>query len=217
VTPQAVPGFTVSPQRKRVRIKKRRGGAVRFTFTALATRDTTAPGPVAGLQNTGRTSRSVSLSWTNPADADLVEIVVRRAEGGTAPGSPLTGAPVALGNSTADSVTDTGVAASTKFSYAVFAVDSSGNASPAANITVSTLAAALIDGGLGHSCGIDGTGTAFRWGADNTSQLGDGGTTPSNIPVAVDAAGVLAGKTLIGIGAGDNHSCALDDTGKAYC
>ena len=41
-------------------------------------------------------------------------------------------------------------------------------------------------------------------------------STPA-VPVAVDTSGVLAGKTLTQITAGDNHMCALDSAGAAYC
>jgi alpha-tubulin suppressor-like RCC1 family protein len=37
------------------------------------------------------------------------------------------------------------------------------------------------------------------------------------VPVAVNTSGVLAGKTLIQITAGNGFTCALDITGKAYC
>jgi len=35
--------------------------------------------------------------------------------------------------------------------------------------------------------------------------------------VAVDTSGVLAGKTLTQIAVGNDHACALDSTGAAYC
>ena len=39
----------------------------------------------------------------------------------------------------------------------------------------------------------------------------------SSVPVAVDTSGVLAGKTLTQISAGDASACALDSAGAAYC
>jgi alpha-tubulin suppressor-like RCC1 family protein len=56
-------------------------------------------------------------------------------------------------------------------------------------------------------------GTAAAWGYDNVGQLGDGGTTDSAVPVLVDASGLLAGKTLVSIAAGSNHSVALCSDG----
>jgi hypothetical protein len=41
-------------------------------------------------------------------------------------------------------------------------------------------------------------------------QLGDGNTAPSGIPVAVDTTGVLVGRTLAQVSAGDGFACALD-------
>ena len=38
--------------------------------------DTTAPASVTGLAVTGRTATSITLSWTNPADADLASVIV---------------------------------------------------------------------------------------------------------------------------------------------
>ncbi len=47
--------------------------------------------------------------------------------------------------------------------------------------------------------------------------LGDGSTGYSAVPVAVDTSGVLAGKTLTQISAGDYDVCAVDSGGAAYC
>lgn len=43
--------------------------------------DTTPPGGVTGLAAGTRTASSISLSWTNPGDSDLAEVIVRRALG----------------------------------------------------------------------------------------------------------------------------------------
>ena len=68
------------------------------------------------------------------------------------------------------------------------------------------------------SCAIE-SGKAYCWGYDGNGELGDGrfGGPPSSIPVAVDTSGVLLGKTLVQIAAGQNLRCALDSAGKAYC
>jgi alpha-tubulin suppressor-like RCC1 family protein len=69
----------------------------------------------------------------------------------------------------------------------------------------------------GHTCALDTAGKAWCWGLNTNGQLGDNSTTQSLVPVAVNTAGVLAGKTLTRITAGTSFSCALDNTGQAYC
>lgn len=72
-----------------------------------------------------------------------------------------------------------------------------------------------------HSCAVDFAGLAYCWGSNNHGQLGDGRggyTAPgSTDPVAVDTGGALAGKTLVDIAVGEQHTCALDSAGLAYC
>ena len=63
-------------------------------------------------------------------------------------------------------------------------------------------------------CALDSAGAAYCWGSGG---LGDGSTTYSTVPVAVDTSGVLAGKTLTQITAGQFHGCAVDSAGAAYC
>jgi alpha-tubulin suppressor-like RCC1 family protein len=75
-----------------------------------------------------------------------------------------------------------------------------------------------ISAGAAHACVLDRAGAAFCWGYDGTGALGDGSTAySSDIPVAVDTSGVLAGKALSRIAAGYNHTCATDRAGAAYC
>jgi alpha-tubulin suppressor-like RCC1 family protein len=73
-----------------------------------------------------------------------------------------------------------------------------------------------ITTGFYDTCAVDSTGAAYCWGFNNDGELGDGNTTDSSVPVAVDASGVLAGKALTQI-AVSNHMCALDLAGAAYC
>jgi alpha-tubulin suppressor-like RCC1 family protein len=73
-----------------------------------------------------------------------------------------------------------------------------------------------VSAGDNHSCAIE-RGKAFCWGDNSYGELGVGGIAQSAVPVAVDASGVLAGKTLTHIAAGDGFTCALDSAGAAYC
>jgi alpha-tubulin suppressor-like RCC1 family protein len=76
---------------------------------------------------------------------------------------------------------------------------------------------AQIVGGFSHTCALDTTGAVYCWGLDSSGQLGNNSTTQSLVPVAVTTSGVLAGKTITQIAAGNSHTCALDTTGTAYC
>jgi alpha-tubulin suppressor-like RCC1 family protein len=71
--------------------------------------------------------------------------------------------------------------------------------------------------GYGVACALDDTGAAYCWGDNQSGALGDGTTTDSDVPVAVDTSGVLAGKILTQVSAGQEEACALDSTGAAYC
>lgn len=68
-----------------------------------------------------------------------------------------------------------------------------------------------------EACALDSTGHAYCWGLNTGGELGDGGTANSDIPVAVDTSGALAGKRLTQISAGNAYACAVDTTGAAYC
>jgi alpha-tubulin suppressor-like RCC1 family protein len=86
------------------------------------------------------------------------------------------------------------------------AVDTSGVLS---GKTVTQIAAGQV-----HTCAIAG-GQVFCWGF-NSGQLGNNSLTDSSVPVAVNTSGVLSGKTVTQIAAGDHHTCALAE-GKIYC
>lgn len=71
-----------------------------------------------------------------------------------------------------------------------------------------------LEAGTELGCILDAAGAAYCWG---DGPLGIEGTDQSRTPVPVDTTGVLAGKTLVDITAGESHACAVDDAGKAYC
>ncbi len=74
-----------------------------------------------------------------------------------------------------------------------------------------------ITAAVEHTCAIDDAGRAYCWGTHFHGRLGNGGGGSNGLPVAVDRSGVLAGKQLVDISAGVEHTCAVDDRGKAYC
>ncbi len=72
-----------------------------------------------------------------------------------------------------------------------------------------------ISAGNEHTCAVA-DGKAYCWGSNSFGQLGNGSTTKSLVPVAVNTSGVLSGKTVTAISAGYSHTCAVAG-GKAYC
>ena len=65
-----------------------------------------------------------------------------------------------------------------------------------------------------HTCALTTEGKAYCWGWNIYDQLGNNSTTDSSIPAAVQ---MPAGVSFQSITAGDEHTCALTTTGKAYC
>ena len=74
-----------------------------------------------------------------------------------------------------------------------------------------------ISVGYAYTCAIDSTGKAYCWGLNEFGRLGDNTETQRNVPVAVYDAGVLSGKTLVAVSAGDAHGCVIDSNGGTYC
>ena len=78
-------------------------------------------------------------------------------------------------------------------------------------------ALAQISTNFFQTCAVSRAGAAYCWGGNPDGELGDGTTTDSNVPVAVDTSGVLAGKTMTQISAGDDNTCAQDSAGADHC
>ncbi|MET9800016.1 cellulase family glycosylhydrolase [Streptomyces sp. NPDC006368] len=101
--------------------------------------DTTAPTAPTALTGTAKTSSSVTLSWT--ASADNVRVTGYDVYRGA---TKVNAAPV-----TATTYTDTGLTASTAYSYTVRARDAAGNVSaPSAALSVTTEGAGVPSGGV---------------------------------------------------------------------
>jgi alpha-tubulin suppressor-like RCC1 family protein len=77
--------------------------------------------------------------------------------------------------------------------------------------TVITIAA-----GGGHSLALCADGSLAAWGDNSKGQLGIGSTTSSRVPVLVDRSGVLAGKTIVGIGAGQSQNLLRCSDGSLF-
>ncbi len=75
--------------------------------------------------------------------------------------------------------------------------------------------------GPGFTCAVSAAGAAYCWGTNTSGQLGNNSTTQSLVPVAVNTAGALSGKTITQLTVGAPDPCALDpppaaDSGGAH-
>ena len=146
---QAVPNLVIAPvgANGKVSLYNGSGGTVHLIadvagYYLSGAPDTNPPGPVSGVTATPSTT-SIDLSWTNPADADLAGVMIRRAAGATPPASATSGTLVTDAAKPATSFTDTGLTAGTQYSYALFAHDATPNYATVAVKTMTTTAAGL--------------------------------------------------------------------------
>ena len=70
--------------------------------------------------------------------------------------------------------------------------------------------------GISTTCAIASNDKVYCWGNNANGQLGNGTTVNSPTPVAVNASGVLASKTFIGVEVGSNNACAYTST-EIFC
>ncbi len=71
--------------------------------------------------------------------------------------------------------------------------------------------------GYTSTCAIASDDLPYCWGAGTSGQLGNGGTTVSNVPVAVTTSGSLAGKTVKKLTMGWQRACVLASDDYEYC
>ncbi len=79
-------------------------------------------------------------------------------------------------------------------------------------VTGNQLFGSLAGGGDAHTCATGATGIVRCWGANAAGQLGNASTSPSSVPVVVQAAGALTQVTL-----GDSHSCGITSGSVSVC
>lgn len=94
------------------------------------------------------------------------------------------------------------------------------SSSPVAVNTSGVLAGKTIlqlSGGYNHMCAVASDHQVYCWGAGTSGQLGNGASSNSLVPVAVSTAGVLNGKIIKAVSAGDTHTCAVATDNNAYC
>lgn len=74
--------------------------------------------------------------------------------------------------------------------------------------------AKMVAAGTYHLLALKTDGTVWAWGKGEAGQLGNNIKLRSTVPV--QSLGDLAGKTITSVAAGQDHSLALDDSGKVY-
>jgi alpha-tubulin suppressor-like RCC1 family protein len=74
---------------------------------------------------------------------------------------------------------------------------------------LATLQVVAVAAGAYQSFALGADGTVAAWGYNDEGELGDGTTTGSLIPVAVDRSGALAGKRVARLAAGQYHTLGL--------
>ncbi len=70
-----------------------------------------------------------------------------------------------------------------------------------------------------HTIALTRSGALYAWGISTEGSFGTAVPVPggtSNVPVPVDTSGVLDGKTIVAVSAGDYTSAALDSDGRVY-
>ena len=85
-----------------------------------------------------------------------------------------------------------------------------------AAFTDGSATAVSITAGASHTCALLNTGAVNCWGYNSDGQLGNGTTTNSSVPVAVNAF-TDGSATAVSITAGDFHTCAVLNTGAVNC
>lgn len=76
---------------------------------------------------------------------------------------------------------------------------------------------ASLHAGASHNCVIADDQKLYCWGGNWSGQLGNGSTTDSSVPVAVNMSGLLAGKTILSVSLGLSSTCVVASDNKAYC
>ncbi len=80
-------------------------------------------------------------------------------------------------------------------------------------VATPSLAFVDVEAGWRHACAISEDGQLYCWGDDTWDQIGP--DAPDRFQV--QPVRVLADRVIVGVGVGESHTCALDDTGRVWC
>jgi hypothetical protein len=112
------------------------GGTASGASATVTTKALPLSANVTGLTATAVSSTSIELDWTNPNDPNFAGVLICGVIGSTAPTTPCAG--VALANPTDTYTDDFHVFPGTQYTYAVFALNASGDPASGVSATVST-------------------------------------------------------------------------------
>ena len=101
-------------------------------------KDRMPPAPATELRVAANKAHSISLTWTNPEDADFAGVLIRRSNGGSPPISAKDGVLVAALNARQATFTDRRLTAGHRYSYAVFSRDKTRNVGVPVTLSTST-------------------------------------------------------------------------------
>ena len=70
-----------------------------------------------------------------------------------------------------------------------------------------------------HTCAILEDGSLVCWGKNDHGQIGTGSNSPNKVlvPTLVNQDNWPSGRTVLDVGTGDDHTCALLDNNSVYC
>jgi len=74
--------------------------------------------------------------------------------------------------------------------------------------------AVAITVGFDYSCAVLKSGAAYCWGSNGFGQLGDGSTNTASTPTRIK---LPVGDVVVGLDAGNTHSCAILASGRIFC
>ena len=145
---------------------------------------------------TRQTEAMMPVASSAQVKVDQVNYRLYQESNAAAPGAPL------AGNNTAATLSQVGAGFRVRVGVE--------------NRTELMLAKQIIRG-WSHTCAIDLNDSVYCWGDNSSGQLGNGSTSSSRVPVAVNATGALAGKTIKQVSVGAWYTCVTTSDNKAYC
>ena len=77
--------------------------------------------------------------------------------------------------------------------------------------------AVQVDAGEEHTCALEYRGGVYCWGDNSSGQLGVGDTTDRHAPATTKFSDREPPYVLVEVTTGENHSCAIDEDGAAWC
>lgn len=202
-----------------VKLTDKAGNSPAYGASASFTLDKTAPaaGNAGFIATQGTNNVKTSLSWTAASDsvtlgANLHYSVYYSTTASFSSVAEVEAGTLLTSGTNITSYAVSGLTAATTYYFNIVVRDAAGNKAAYVVTKEKTRDAAFTDLAVGDffACGLT-EGNAYCWGDNTYGQLGDGTTTASNIPVAVNSS-----LRFTSISAGQSHACAIAD-GIVYC